>query len=442
LRGKDGLSVVERDAHGNIVKRLSNTDAVPGNNVYLTLDLNLQKEVETELRAAMEQAHKEVGGKHGQSGSAIVTNPQTGEVLAMVSLPDYDINLFADGITVPQYQALVSDPKLPLLNRSISGQYPPGSTFKTVTGAAALQGSFVNLNSVINCPGSFTRGGFNFGCWNLAGHRGQNIVQALAHSCDVFFYTVADQMGDILLNKYARDFGVGRKSGIDLAGEAKGIAPDRNWKKAYFADAFQSTGDAAWKDDYWYEGNTITYGIGQSYLLVTPLQDLNWTATVANGGNFMRPQLTGNVSAVDGGPVRPFKPVVDHKVAVDPRLLGVIRDGLRAAADSGGTSGFIFSQPEFRNVPSPSGKTGTAQFGTPDAKGNYALHAWYTAYAPAVDPEVAVVVFIDGGGEGHQSATPAAAKILSYYFSHRDAIRATGTEPGPVAMLRERSSGL
>jgi penicillin-binding protein 2 len=422
LRGTDGISVVERDAHGNLVRPISTTDAVPGNNVYLTIDLTLQQEVEAELKASMAAAHKELGGNKGLSGSAVVMNPQTGEVLAMVSLPDYDINQFADGITVAQYQALVNDPRIPLLNRSISGQYPPGSTFKTVTASAALQASVVNRNSTIFCPGFLNRGGFNFGCWNTAGHHNQNVIEAIAHSCDVFFYTVADTMGDIVLNKFSKDFGVGRKTGVDLAGEAAGIAPDRDWKKKYFAQAFNETGDAAWKDDFWYEGNTITYGIGQSYLLVTPLQDLNWTATVANGGNYLKPQVTGKINAVSGAVVRPFRPIIDHKVGVDPKALAIVREGLRAAASTGGTSGFIFNQPEFRNVPSPSGKTGTAQYGTPDAKGNYATHAWYTAYAPVVDPEVAVVVFVDGGGEGHTASAPVAAKILSYYFAHKAAI--------------------
>jgi penicillin-binding protein 2 len=250
-------------------------------------------------------------------------------------------------------------------------------------------------------------------------------VQAIAHSCDVFFYTVADRMGDLVLNKFAKDFGVGRKTGIDLANEAKGIAPDRDWKKAYFAEAYKETGDAAWQESTWYEGNTVTYGIGQSFLLTTPLQDLMWTSTVANGGSYMRPQLTNRVTAAqDGKVVHPFTPVKDHTVGVDPRYLAIIRDGLLAAADRGGTSGFIWQQAAFKNVPSPSGKTGTAQYGVPDAKGNYATHAWYTAYAPAVDPEVAVVVFVEGGGEGHQAAAPVAAQILSYYFAHRDAIRA------------------
>jgi len=199
--------------------------------------------------------------------------------------------------------------------------------------------------------------------------------------------------------------------------------------RASIAEAYQETGDPAWQDSKWYEGNTITYGIGQSYLLVTPLQDLEWTATVANGGNYVRPQLTNRVTTVDGSMVRPFSAQVDHRVQASPEVLSIVREGLRAAAQTGGTSGFIWNQAQFKNVPSPSGKTGTAQYGVADSSGNYPLHAWYVAYAPTVDPEVAVVTFVEGGGEGHEASAPVAAQILSYYFAYRDQIRATGNTP-------------
>ena len=430
LRGASGTRVVETDAQGRQVKVVSQTDPTAGNNIYLSIDLGLQKEVAAQLQDAMNIQHQKLGGNKALEGAAIVMNPQTGEIYSLVSLPDYNLNQFADGITVAQYQALTADPRLPLLDRAISGLYPPGSTFKPVTGSAALQAGTINQGSNIHCPGFLQRGSTRFNCWLGSGHGNQNIVQAIAHSCDVFFYTVADQMGDKLLNKFAQDFGVGRKTGIDLGGEAKGIAPDRDWKKEYFADAYQSTGDPGWQDSYWYEGNTITYGIGQSYLLVTPLQDLQWTATVANGGHFMKPQVTNHITSATGAMVKAFQAITDHNVAVSPQVLAIIREGLREAASTGGTSGFIWNQAQFKNVPSPSGKTGTAQYGVADASGNYPLHAWYTAYAPAVDPEVAVITFVEGGGEGHEGASPAAAKILSYYFAHRDQIRSTAA---PVA---------
>ena len=429
LRGTAGQQVVETDAQGKVVQLISKTDPVAGDNVYLSLDLNLQKEVVKDLQASMDDAHKKLGANRGQAGAAIVMNPPTGEVYAMVSLPDYNLNQFADGITTAQYQALVNDPQLPLIDRAIGGVYPPGSTFKPVTASAGLQAGTINQGSSITCPGHFTVGSSSFLCWNTAGHGAQNVVQAIAHSCDVFFYTVADRMGDTILSQYAADFGVGRQTGIDLSGEAKGIVPNSDWKARYFAQAYQETGDPAWQDSKWYEGNTITYGIGQSYLLVTPLQDLQWTATVANGGNYMRPQLTNRITGVNGATIKPFTPVVDHKVQASAQVLALVREGLREAASTGGTSGFIWNQAQFKNVPSPSGKTGTAQYGIADASGNYPLHAWYTAYAPAVDPEVAVVTFVEGGGEGHEASAPVAAQILSYYFAHRDQIRSTGDVP-------------
>jgi penicillin-binding protein 2 len=429
LRGSSGQQVVETDAQGRVVQMISRTDPVPGNNVYLSIDLNLQKEVVKDLQASMDDANRKLGGTRGQAGAAIVMNPQTGEVYSMVSLPDYNINEFADGITTAQYQALLDNPGLPLLNRAIGGVYPPGSTFKPVTASAALQAGTINQGSSINCPGHFTVGTSSFLCWNTAGHGAQNVLAAIAHSCDVFFYTVADRMGDQILSQYASDFGVGRPTGIDLTGEAKGIVPNSDWKARYFAQAYQETGDPAWQDGKWYEGNTITYGIGQSYLLVTPLQDLEWIATVANGGHYMRPLLTNRISSVGGGMVKPFMPVVDHTVQASPQVLALVREGLRAAAAPGGTSGFIWSQAQFKSVPSPAGKTGTAQFGVPDKTGNYPLHAWYAAYAPSVDPEIAVVTFVEGGGEGHEASAPVAAQIMSYYFAHRDAIRATSDTP-------------
>jgi penicillin-binding protein 2 len=439
LRGRSGQQVVETDAQGRVVQQISKTDAVPGDNVYLSIDLNLQREVVNDLQKSMNDAHGHLGGNRGLAGAAVVLNPQTGEVYSMVSLPDYDLNQFADGITTQQYQALVDNPQLPLLDRAVSGLYPPGSTFKPVTASAGLQAATINQGSSVFCPGRFSVGNSTFLCWNTAGHGGQNVVQAIAHSCDVFFYTVADRMGDKILSQFAYDFGVGRQSGIDLPGEAKGIVPNSDWKARYFAEAYQETGDPAWQDSKWYEGNTITYGIGQSYLLVTPLQDLEWTATVANGGSYVKPQLTNRVTTFDENMVKPFGPQVDHKVQASPGVLSIVREGLREAAQTGGTSGFIWNQAQFKNVPSPSGKTGTAQYGVADSSGNYPLHAWYVAYAPVVDPEVAVVTFVEGGGEGHEASAPVAAQILSYYFAHRDQVRGTGNTP--VVALDATSAG-
>jgi penicillin-binding protein 2 len=424
LRGQPGVSVVETNAQGKVVRTISQTDPVPGDNVYLSLDLNLQREVATDLQAEMDATHKEFNGNRGLEGAAIVLNPQTGEVYAMVSLPDYDANLFAGGITQAQYKALADDPRHPLLDEAIAGQYPPGSTFKPVVASAALQMGAINQGSQVFCPGFLVRGVQRFACWNTRGHGNQNVIQAIAHSCDVFFYTVADQVGDQVLSRFAGDFGLGHRTGIDLPGEQKGIDPNSDWKRAYFAEAFDETGDPAWKDSYWYEGNTITFGIGQSFILATPLQDLEWTATVANGGSYIRPALTAEVLTVGGQTAKPLQPVVDHHVAVSDPNLAIVKEGLREAVDGPGGTAYML-----KNLPTASGKTGTAQYGTPDDKGNLPTHAWFTAYAPMVDPEVAVVVFIAGGGEGSSASMPVASRILDYYFAHRDAIRQLGPSP-------------
>jgi penicillin-binding protein 2 len=421
LRGVNGTDVVETDARGAIVKHISTTNPVPGDNVYLGVDLGLQREVVSELQQSMDDVHKRLGAGHGEAGAAVVMNPQTGEIMSLVSLPAYDLNQFSQGITVAQYQALISDARNPLLNRAIAGLYPPGSTFKPVTAAAGLSSGAISRNSTIFCPGFLRRGASTFSCWSR--HGTQNVIQAIAHSCDVFFYTVADRVGDQVMSRVAKDFGLNHRTGIDLPGEAQGIAPDRDWKKKYFAEALAASKDPAWADSNWYEGDTITYGIGQSFVLVTPLQDLEWTVTVANGGNYMRPQVTGRITDVNGRTVRPFGPVIDHKVQVPQDILAIIREGLREATERGGTSGFIWGQKQFAGVPEPGGKTGTAQYGAADGHGNYPLHAWYTSFAPAVDPEVSVVVFVQGGGEGHEASAPVAARILSYYFGHRAEIK-------------------
>jgi penicillin-binding protein 2 len=423
LRGTPGKDVVEVDARGQVVRHISTSDPIPGNNVYLTIDWKMQQMVAAQLQAGIDKARKapnaDVNLIHG--GAAIVSNPQTGEIYAMVSLPDYNLNQFAGGITDAQYMALVNDTNSPLLNRATSGLYPPGSTFKPVVAAGALQSGVITPASLIFDPGHYTRGGFTFYGWNRSGFGNQNLVQAIAHSDDIFFYEAARRLGDLNIATVARDFGVGRRTGIDLGPEAAGIAPDRNWKKAYFADAFKSTHDPAWLDSAWYGGNTITYGIGQSYLLVTPLQDLEWLSTVANGGNYMRPQLTGRITGVDGTPMRPFQPVVDHHVSVSSQWLSVVRDGLRAAVDL--PSGTAYYPLHSLGVP-VAGKTGTAQFGVADAHGNTPAHAWFSAYGPADNPEVAVTVFIEAGGEGSSYALPVADQILQYYFAHRAQIRA------------------
>jgi penicillin-binding protein 2 len=426
LRGTPGVKVIETDAHGRQVgKPISQTDPVPGDNVYLTLDLDLQKEVTADVQASLNHPRTDFGAfDQLTAGVAVVMNPQNGEIYSLVSLPDYDINLFAKGITTRQYQGLTTDIRLPLLDRAIDGQYPPGSTFKPVTAVAGLSTGAITTSSNIFCPGRLVRGSANFLCWNRGGHGNQNVIQAIAHSCDVFFYTVADNVGDLALNRVAKDFGIGQRTGIDLTPEARGIAPDRDWKKKYFAEALAATGDQAWSDSTWYEGNTITYGIGQSYLLVTPLQDLEWTATIANGGNFWRPQVTGRITSVDSSFKQPFQPYLDHKVTEPAQDVAIAREGMRqAVADRNGTATPTGRLP---GVPEPGAKTGSAQYGLPDAKGNFPIHGWFTAFAPATDPEVAVVVFIEGGGEGAVAAQPVVDKILTYYFAHRDAIIKSG----------------
>lgn len=419
LRGRPGAQIQETDVNGVGIRTLSEDPAVPGDNLYLTIDAELQKYVGQALEAGMRDAREgrpvgadglkdprrdAVGPDHALTGSAIVMHPVTGEVLAMVSLPAYDINLFAGGISPKEYEALDKDPREPLINRAIYGEYPPGSTFKMVTGAAALQ---EGVSSSVFCPGALNYGGHIFRCWLGGGHGSQDMIGALARSCDVFFYTMGDRLGDVVLARYMKDFGIGEKSGIEIGPERVGLAPDRNW----YAQAYPG--------QPWLPGTAVQMGIGQGPITVTPLQILNVANTIWNGGSLMRPTLLEQVVDAHGLQVQGVKPDVRRRVRVSPQNLAVVRDGMRAGVTAaGGTSNQFQKYLVNGREISVAGKTGTAQYGETGDR----THAWYVSVAPTEAPEVSVVVFVSNAGEGYWHAEPIAKQILTYYFQHRDQI--------------------
>jgi penicillin-binding protein 2 len=407
LRGVKGLKHVEVDAFEREISTLAYDPPTPGNSLELTIDLDLQRAAEDALREGM----RRVGST---AGVVVASDPQTGEILAMVSLPSYDNNLFARGISYADYAALGADPERPLVNHAISGQYPPGSTFKVFPAAAALEEKTVDRNWSVRCTGEIVlpnryfpddpTKAQHFKCWTPYGHGNQSVVGALANSCDIYFYEVSggfedyDGLGLDKFNQYARAFGFGDRTGIALEGESSGLIPDDRWKRINYGEP-------------WVTGDTYNAGIGQGFDLVTPLQLLNGTAAVANGGTLYRPQIVRRVVDSAGKEVTPFQSEVIRKVPVADSNLAIVRLGMRAAVTDGTAHRVNLAEVAV------AGKTGTAEYPGPlDAAGNLPTHAWFTAFAPYENPEIALVVFVSGGHEGAKVAVPIAAHILRSYF--------------------------
>ena len=407
LRGGKGRRLVEVDASGREVRTLAAEPAEPGKNLVLTIDSYLQNAAVNALKAGLTKAK-------ARAGAVMAMNPQTGEMLALVSWPSYDNNLFANGISASEYGALIQNKDLPLFNRAISGEYPLGSVFKIVPASAALQEGVVDINTgivdsgIIWVPNRFypddPRLAQPFYGWQRQGLGLMNITSALAWSSDIYFYEVSGGFGDFeglgapRLSSYALSFGFGAQSGINLPGEAKGLVPTDRWKRLTYAQS-------------WVTGDTYNMGIGQGFFLGTPLQILNAVAAVANGGTLYKPQLAHALIDSDAHIVKEFPPEVIRKLPVSNANLQMVRDGLRAAVTSGTATAINYAA-----VPI-AGKTGTAEYPGPrDRAGRLPTHAWFIAYAPADNPSIALVVFVENGGEGSVTSVPIAGEILRAYF--------------------------
>ena len=408
LHGQDGRQLIEVNAMGEKTRSLGQTDPVPGHDVTLTIDLKLQQ--------AVYQAAKDV-----KKGAIIVSKPD-GEVLAMVSKPSYDPNLFtldstykpATDSAYKTISSILSDTNnQPLLDRAISGIYPPGSTFKIVTAAAGLQDHLIDKNYTVVDTGIMKIGDFSFANWYYTEYGRKepnplNVVMALSRSNDIFFYKLAEKVGVDTLSKAAEKMGVGQTLGIDLSGEAAGVLPTKEWKKKTI------------KED-WYLGDTYHYGIGQGYLLTTPLQVNAWTQIVANGGTLYEPHLLKTPS-----------PIAKNKSVLSADTIDLIRQGMIASCNTGGVAWPLFNykvknaslqidgqditkaasaSADYRHV-TVACKTGTAQHGGEDTL----PHAWITLFAPAYHPQIVVTVLKESAGEGSNEAGPIAKKILDAYF--------------------------
>ena len=365
LRGRDGGDQIEVDAAGRRVRTLGTVPPGPGRNVWLTLDLELQR--------AAEEALGE------RAGAAVAMDPWTGEILALASRPSYDPNMFVGALT-PAEWVMLSGPESPQHNRATTSQYPPGSVFKIVTAAAALEAGKADLQSRFWCGGAFRIGGWSLRCWRRQGHGTLDFLHGFAQSCNVMFATLGQRVGPEGLAAMAERFGFGDRCGIDLPEEVDGLVPTSAWKR-------EARGEP------WYPGDTCQMAIGQGDCLVTPLQVARAFAVVANGGALVQPYLIARVEG-EGEYVPPME---RRPLGLRPETIAALRAGVEAVVAPGGTATRI-ATPEYRIA----GKTGTAQAPGGDP------HAWFAGYAPAEKPKLVVVVVIDRGGAGSSVAAPVA----------------------------------
>jgi penicillin-binding protein 2 len=398
LRGKNGAEQVEVNAMGKTIKTLGTIEPIPGYNVVLTVDSLLQK-----------TAWEAINGK---PGSIIVMDPRDGSVLAMVSSPSFDPNLFFGGISFEDWERLSNDPLYPMENRAISGQYPPGSTYKPIIAAAALQAGIITPDTTFFCDGTFTLGNRTFRCWQKHGHGSVNLHRAIVESCDVYFYNVGKMLGVDKLNEYARGFGLGQQTGIDLPREKAGLIPSQQWKMQRFKEK-------------WHQGETVSISIGQGYNLVTPLQILNAYCCLANGGTLYRPRIIKQINMPDGKPYKIFGPEKKGVIPISKKNIDLLTYALWGVVNEGRGTGYALKRAEADVC----GKTGTSQVvGLPsDEKARrlkqmalrFKDHALFVCFAPYKNPEIAIAVVMENAGGGGATAAPVARKIIDAYFSKK-----------------------
>jgi penicillin-binding protein 2 len=380
LRGMAGEMIIEVDALGRELRLLKEKPPVRGEDLRLAMDITLQKEAEESF-----------GEK---TGALVALKPDTGEILAFISKPSFDPNLFARGIKYKQWEELNKNSKLPLLNRALQSQYPPGSTFKIVTAIAALEGGAVDLNSKVTCNGGISYGRWHFGCWQKKGHGTVSLHRALVESCDVYFYEAGKKLGIDRLASYARELGLGKETGLQMVKERRGLIPDTQWKQEK-------------KNQQWYLGETFNAAIGQGYVAVTPFQMAQLTSIVANGGYVYRPSML----MLDN------KPEPSGKVKIKEETLATVKKALFGVVNENGGTGWSARS----SMVQICGKTGTAQVVglRKDSKSlseMYRDHAWFVAFAPYEAPEIALSVMVEHGGHGGAAAAPIAKRAIEAYM--------------------------
>ncbi|OJW77722.1 penicillin-binding protein 2 [Thiobacillus sp. 65-1402] len=412
LHGRTGFDQMETDASGRAVRMLSRIPPVPGKDLRLYLD--------AELQAVAEHAFGDY------LGGLVALDPNTGGVLALVSKPGFDPNLFVDGIDPETWKSLNESPERPMVNRVLRGIYPPGSTIKPLMALAGLElGLRKPADSIVD-PGYFTlpNSSHQFRDWKRGGHGSVDLRRSIAQSCDIYYYKLAVDMGVDRMHDYLAQFGLGEKSGIDLEGESSGLLPSRDWKQRRFKQA-------------WYPGETVIAGIGQGYHLTTPLQLATATAMLANGGKRIEPRLVQAVRDPLNHVWQPQPAVVRRQVAIDPENLGVVRAGMMDVMRPGGTASVAAAGAPYTIA----GKTGTAQvvgikqgarYDESRLARQHRDHALFIAYAPAENPTIAVAVMVENGGHGSSVAAPVARAVFDYYL--------TGKRPGNMKLETDNAA--
>ncbi len=396
LNGTPGGEQVEVDAAGRKLNVISKKDAVPGANVYLTIDSKLQSEAEKALE--------------GKSGAIVAMNPMDGEILAMASSPWFDPNIFVKGIDRQTWDEMVKGAGHPLQNRAVAGQYPPGSVFKIVVALGALQEKLLDPEEKLFCGGSYRLGNSVYRCWKRWGHGWINLHTALVQSCDVYFYQVGKELGIDNIARYARKLGLGARTGLDLPQEKPGLIPTRQWKLK------------RWRVP-WQQGETLSTAIGQSYVLTTPVQMACLISAVFNGGRLFKPQLTKRIHMPGGDDIQEFRPVERWNLGIDNAYLELVKQALIGVVNEPHGTG---EKARLKDIV-VAGKTGTAQVvsltktdhggSQEDIPEALRDHAWFVAIAPASEPKIAVAVVIEHGGHGGSAAGPVAKEIISAYLA-------------------------
>lgn len=395
LHGTVGLQQVEVDVLGKPVRVLEQTAPVPGKNLHLHMDVHLQKVATQAL------------GDH--NGAVVAIDPNNGGVLALVSKPGFDPNLFVEGISSKNYNALQADIDKPLYNRALRGQYPPGSTVKPFVGLAGLESATIAADTSKFCPGFYQLPGHShkYRDWKKTGHGKTDVDKAIVQSCDVFFYHLAHSMGIDNLQTFLKQFHFGEKTGIDLIGEKKGIRPSREWKRKT-------------RGKPWYPGETVIVGIGQGAFLTTPLQLAAATAAIANGGTYFTPRLVDHVTDTEAGAWK-INALNEPIPLANPENLQYIRTAMANVVESERGTAKRIRNDAYRIA----GKTGTAQVFTVKQDEEYKEdevpekmrdHALFVAYAPADNPSIAIAVIVENGGHGGSTAAPIARAVMDAYL--------------------------
>ncbi len=379
LRGTAGQRIIEVDALGREIRLLQGKPPVRGTDLTLSIDIALQKEAEKAFE--------------GRTGALVALQPETGEILGYVSSPSFDPNRFAKGITRDEWQSLSSDKSLPMLNRAIQSQYPPGSTFKIIMAIAGLEEGVINESTKVDCRGGISFGRWHFGCWRKGGHGTISLHRALVESCDVYFYEVGKRLGIDKIYEYATRFGLGKATGIPLGAERRGLIPNTKWKMET-------------RKAQWFLGETFVNSIGQGYVSTTPVQMAAMMAAVANGGNVYRPSL-----------LKGTKPQLVMNAGVKAETLETVKSALMGVVNEPSGTGWVAKS----GVTTIGGKTGTAQVVGLRKDSKYLSekfrdHAWFVAFAPVEKPQVALSVLVEHGGHGGSAAAPIAKKAIDAYM--------------------------